>query len=1011
MGILQLKNQFVRILGLCALLTLVACSNSINNNSGGAPSSLVIENAITIDNAGVIPVFSNKPSSTLIYVHNNSSTTISNIKYSIVNTNDSANVGLLDGSQCSSIAAAQGCALQITTPNLTMQQNQGSMLIKADYQVAKQMHSFSQLINYAAVDTNANQNGVKFKSGATIYGYGHSIGYATLYLYTSGMNQNYTITEFNINQPSLKFNPNLSGLTLSANSVQAVEISSPILQSSISAIATVQSNLLQPNMQKLNSDNSDLKSLKVNKSLQSNNSSDSVSISVEPSAAGAILTSGFVPLINTASATGTSATMLIQNAGNQVAEVGSVSADVGITNLSGCSNTTLTPGGVCSITFNVTESGGSGNITVEYTGGSNNSISGNVTWFNGAGAALVGMSIENNPLSFSATVGATTQVTVTNLGGYTLNNIVIPSPRVVGGSATAEILSGVPIDECVTGGELAVGGSCSYSVAVNDSQTDLNQQINLGFQASYAGASGIVNYSRVVPLTYSSTSYGAIIVLSPLSAMSISGDNLESATQELTISNNGAATADLTSLGLINNPAYLTANNGNCSSSLAAESSCTAQIKLGPVSGYLESSGVANYVVNYAAVGQTSAGIESTSVAWSVAPNLPIITMDTTVTGCASGDGITTTCMANPTATGGSSSSIQVVLTFTNSSSVTATTTISLPESSSSLFTVPGYSLFSNSCTNGAAANNGSCTIIYTLPSSATTTAFQSSLNQANFAYNYTYGTSSEVSASGTSNLATTIDVVMPALAIESINNIAQGESGTATINWSNLYQATVPTTTTSATKANGTSATGLSSATPATCGSVVSNMASCTSLITTTSSTPVVAGYLLKVAAAGGLSATPESFTVFSNRVIFVTSVSWNGDLGGFAGADTKCNGASNKPKNGDAGTGKTYKALLNSNNATVSGRAYYRTDGLTLIATANGGNLVGSSNLASSISTTAGVTPWTGVSNSNNCANFTSTDAVNGNTGISNSVTSSWWSGGIAKCILSRPLYCVAQ
>lgn len=35
MGILHLKNQFVRILGLCALLTLVACSNSINNNVVG----------------------------------------------------------------------------------------------------------------------------------------------------------------------------------------------------------------------------------------------------------------------------------------------------------------------------------------------------------------------------------------------------------------------------------------------------------------------------------------------------------------------------------------------------------------------------------------------------------------------------------------------------------------------------------------------------------------------------------------------------------------------------------------------------------------------------------------------------------------------------------------------------------------------------------------------------------------------------------------------------------------
>jgi hypothetical protein len=349
------------------------------------------------------------------------------------------------------------------------------------------------------------------------------------------------------------------------------------------------------------------------------------------------------------------------------------------------------------------------------------------------------------------------------------------------------------------------------------------------------------------------------------------------------------------------------------------------------------------------------------------------------------------------------------VLTFTNSSTITAASTISLPESSSSLFTVPGYTLASSSCANGAATNNESCTIVYNLPSKTSESAFQSNLNQANFAYNYTYGSTGNLSGSGSNSLATSIDVVMPTLAIESINKIAQGESGTATINWSNLYQATVPSTTTSATKADGTSATGLSSSTPATCGSIVSNLVSCTSSITTTNSTPVGTGYLLKVTAAGGLSATPESFTVFSNYVIFITSSLYNGNLGGFAGANTKCNNASNKPKNGAAGTGKTYKALLNSNNATVSGSAYYRTDGLTLIATANGGNLVGASSLTNAITSNL-ATPWTGASAS--CSTWTSADrTAGGTTGRSSYTTSEWWTPNSALCNASNPLYCVAQ
>lgn len=1003
------KNKFVVIAFGIALATVASgCSNAGNTTSTQANNSQNTSTAITIDNAGIIPVFGNSATSTVVYVHNNSSSTISGITYTLANNSS----GSLDGSQCVAIAAGQSCALKITTPQLSEQSNQGSMLIKADYQLAKQAHSFSQLINYAVVEDNLNRTaaGVKFKSGATISGYGNPTGYATLYLYATGVNQNYKTTDLISSQPSLKFNLNLNNVTLAANSVQAIEVSSPILASSISASLSVKSSLLSISArQNISSSNSEPHNLTARNSLQATSFSDSVSLAVEPISASAILIAGTVPLIDTT--TGNVSTITFLNSGNQAAVTGVASADNGLFGLSGdCDNQTLAPGTACTISFQYTESGGSGSITVPYTGGSSNSASGNVTWFNGKGAALVSIAIADNPLAFSATVGGSTEVTVKNIGGYTLTNITIPTPRVVGGSATAEVvLPGAGI-ECIDGGELPIGSSCTYFVAVSDSATDLGQQINLGFSASYAGTTGVANYSRVSPLTYSSTSYGAIIALSPLSAMSISGDNLESVTQELTISNNGAAAADFTSLGLVNNPAFLAAGSGDCGASLAAGQSCTLALKLGPTNySYVESSGVANYVVNYAAVGQTPAGVESTSVAWSVTPNLPNITMVASVTGCASGNGITTTCMDNPTATGGSSSSIQVVLTFTNSSTVTAAKTISLPESSAALFSVPGYVEYSNSCTNGAAINNGSCSIIYDLPASAATTAFKSNLSKANFAYNYTYGASGELSASGTSNLATMIDVVMPTLAIESITAIAQGGQSTATINWGNLYQATAPTTVTSATGSDGSTVEGLSSATPATCGSVASNLASCTSVITTTDSTPTGTGYLFNASAAGGITATPSSFkVVLSNNVIFVTSQTWDGNLGGFDGANVKCNAAENKPSGNAAGAGKTYKALLNGNNATTTGVTYYRADGITPIANATGGNLVGAASLDNPIGVSGQV--WTG--GTDNCTNWTTNSGdVRGKVGGSASATGTWWSLVAGQCSLGRKLYCVAQ
>lgn len=254
------------------------------------------------------------------------------------------------------------------------------------------------------------------------------------------------------------------------------------------------------------------------------------------------------------------------------------------------------------------------------------------------------------------------------------------------------------------------------------------------------------------------------------------------------------------------------------------------------------------------------------------------------------------------------------------------------------------------------------------------------------------------------------IDVVMPTLAIDSIAAIVPGGQSTATINWGNLYQATAPTTVTSATGSDGNTVDGLSSATPATCGSVASNIASCTSIITTTDSTPAGTGYLLNASSAGGVSATPSSFNVIlSNNVIFVTSNNtWGGNLGGFAGADAKCNADANKPSGSDAGAGKTYKALLNGNNATTSGVTYYRTGGITLIAEATGGNLVGAASLEDSIGSGGAV--WTGVTD--NCTNWTTNSSdVRGVFGGSASISSTWWSLVAGQCSLGRKLYCVAQ
>ena len=141
--------------------------------------------------------------------------------------------------------------------------------------------------------------------------------------------------------------------------------------------------------------------------------------------------------------------------------------------------------------------------------------------------------------------------------------------------------------------------------------------------------------------------------------------------------------------------------------------------------------------------------------------------------------------------------------------------------------------------------------------------------------------------------------------------------------------------------------------------------------------------------------------------HIIFVTTDTYTGNLTGLSGADQKCNSDPGKP--GGFALDYNYKALLNGNNATVSGTAYYRTDGITLIATATGGNLVGLSPLSHSIDASGSLTVWTGA-NGNNCSNWTSTTTT-GDRGAASSLTTQYWFAGTSTCSTARALYCVSQ
>lgn len=222
----------------------------------------------------------------------------------------------------------------------------------------------------------------------------------------------------------------------------------------------------------------------------------------EPVANGPILTASKVPLIDTVYESGGAITVV--NAGNTQAEIATVysAENSGISNLNGCSGQTLMPAESCVISFNVTESGGTSSVNIPYAGvNTDTNLSASVSWYNSRGNfALTAMSTNINPLEFEVFANATSIVTITNIGGYTLYDIVIPAPIVISGSAIATI----SVNTCNR--PLAINSSCTYSVNITDSVVEQLQSMNLGFSANFAGPNGVTTYNHSLLLSYTSAS-------------------------------------------------------------------------------------------------------------------------------------------------------------------------------------------------------------------------------------------------------------------------------------------------------------------------------------------------------------------------------------------------------------------------------------------------------------------------------------------------------------------------
>ena len=665
--ILNFRNSL--IFSIILTTTVIGCSSSNGSSSGSVtPTGATL---ITIDSAGVVPIIGNSPTTSVVYVHNNSNVVISGITYVAQNNTGGGNSFLDNNSAqaCSTIPAGQSCPLTFTTPTTINSANaQGSTSITASYSVKNynngQTNTFNQIISYAIVP-NASIAGAVFNSGVLLTSSGNPTAYGTVYLYGSGTNQIYTVNSLVSSKSGVTIiQGNITGKQIQSNYIQAVEISAPASLASSTNVVTVKDGNQAKNTAVALTAGFNA-SLTATSSLPSGTQFTSVAnVGVAPAASGAILTAGQVPIINS-SVANPSGSMYITNSGNATATLGSITYPSGVSASTGAGacGSTLAAGAGCTVYFTVPQAGGNGNISIPYTGGSASPLVQTVTWYNSIGDALLSMSVAANPLSFSATVGRQTTVTVTNIGGYNLTG-VSSSATTTSGSATGITTTPICIESggASSGTTLYVGGRCTYTVTVNDSATEPGN-INLGISGSYNNGS-VQTYSRMLAMSYISNTYTALLSVSATS-MTIVGNNTDSATQTMIVSNNGEAPAVISASSLTTAPGYMTITSDGCNGqTLTASGTCQVVVKLGPTTAQSQITGTAIYTATYSG-GQAAAGTTANgSIPYTIQANNQNFTLGTpTVSGGITGNGT----LGTPYTIPGTASNPEITFTYTNS--------------------------------------------------------------------------------------------------------------------------------------------------------------------------------------------------------------------------------------------------------------------------------------------------------------------------------------------------------
>lgn len=599
----QIKNMACSIIITPLLLvsSLSACSGSSGNTATNTTSSTA--SVVSIDAMTSVPVVNGSATKGTLYIHNYGNKPVTSLSFGLKDASTSSKLKsalnalglslsnsvvdkqgfyLNNPELCTTLAAGASCAINFTTPALTVG-DRGNSLVTLNYKQNGKDYTTNQVVNYQYASLSA-LNGVNFTGSLTVSGVQKTTSHIVGYLLGGGVSgSKYSNVNVTPTSPTTTIsNGFINGQEVAAGQVIAVEFAVALQNDQKSFVDVV------PSWGNHSSNKATLDS--------SNNSGAALTLNLTPAQNTVNLLFGNIPVLT--APTTSAAVINVTNNGNSDSGGGLTvetdNPDLTITN--NCSTTNLQANAANSCTISFSVAGYTpGSATVTFKQNSTEVGTQSVIWTNNAPVPAVYIQPNTSTISFGkgqTPPNNSTVFTLTNVGKAPLNGTNYVPINDAGFANWVQ-------DGSTCGSSLAPQGVCTISghfTGTNNGDGKLYYKANGNYNS--------VNYSFVsLPLSYQVTSVPSLII-TPLNVnMTLLANGIESIVQQFSVNNSGtdAAIINTTTLSTNGGTVTPTITANNCGNSIAIGQNCSISVTYGPAATSLSAneSGIANLNISY----------------------------------------------------------------------------------------------------------------------------------------------------------------------------------------------------------------------------------------------------------------------------------------------------------------------------------------------------------------------------------------------------------------------------